>query len=44
MILPPKKFIVENNSHIAAFLDPKYKKYCFLDMTEHEIKELIRKN
>src|SRR6266540_2764683 len=34
---------LEESSHIAAFLDPKYKKYCFSEMTDHEIQSPIRK-
>jgi len=34
--------MLENSSHIAAFLDPRYKKYCFLTMSEHEIQLPIR--
>ena len=35
--------ILEESSYIAAFLDPRYKKYCFLGMADHEIQLLIRK-
>ncbi len=34
---------LEESSHIAAFLDPRYKKYCFPEMTDHEIQSSIRK-
>src|SRR6266542_6807937 len=34
---------LEESLHIAAFLDPKYKKYCFPEMTDHEIQSPIRK-
>ena len=33
---------LEESTHIAAFLDPRYKKYCFLEMSEHEILSPIR--
>ena len=33
---------LEESTHIAAFLDPRYKKYCFLEMSEHEILLPIR--
>ena len=34
--------MLENSSHIATFLDLRYKKYCFLTMSEHEIQLPIR--
>ena len=34
---------LEESFHIAAFLDPRYKKYCFPEMTDHEIQSPIRK-
>ena len=34
---------LEESSHIVAFLDLKYKKYCFSNMTDHEILSPIRK-
>src|SRR6266542_6511296 len=33
---------VRESSHIAAFLDSRYKKYCFPEMTEYEIQSPIR--
>ncbi|CAG8577957.1 4792_t:CDS:2 [Funneliformis caledonium] len=33
---------LEETSHIAAFLDPRYKKYCFSEMTDYEIPIPIR--
>ena len=33
---------LEESTHIATFLDPRYKKYCFLEMSEHEILLPIR--
>ena len=33
---------LEESTHIAAFLDPRYKKYCFRGMSEHEILLPIR--
>ncbi len=33
---------LEKPSHIAAFLDPRYKKYCFPEMTDREIQSPIR--
>ncbi len=34
---------LEESSHIVAFLDFRYKKYCFSEMADHEIQSLIRK-
>ncbi len=33
---------LEEFFHITAFLDSRYKKYCFLEMTEHKIQSPIR--
>jgi hypothetical protein len=36
--------ILKEPTHIAAFLDPRYKKYCFPDMSEEEILLPIQRN
>ena len=34
---------LESSSHISAFLDPRYKKYCFPEMQDNEIISPIQK-
>jgi hypothetical protein len=48
MIIPMKeKFktyyeVLKESTHVAAFLDPRYKSYCFPDMSDNEILQPIQ--